>query len=168
MAQEIQMQRDCLTTSCLPITSLLGQDKSFFIRHLCWIFYQSHKKYWILSLCFQASDECDGRCHCQVQIKTFTTHWCGKVPFPSNRTTFCAILMQSNATYLNKYWFFLWKMSFEFSPNKSKVLYNVGILPESYIYNLHKMNIFDALAFKIYAKFLFRICANRWWQQISG
>ena len=82
MAQEIQMLRDCLTTSCLPITSLLGQDKSFFIRHLCWIFYQNHKKYWILSLCFQASDECDGRCHCQVQIKTFTTHWCGEVPFP--------------------------------------------------------------------------------------
>ena len=31
MAREIQMQRDCLTTCCLPITSLLGQDKSFFI-----------------------------------------------------------------------------------------------------------------------------------------
>ena len=34
MAQEIQMLRDCLMTSCLPITSLLGQDKSFFIKDI--------------------------------------------------------------------------------------------------------------------------------------
>ena len=165
------MQRDCLTTSCLPITSLLGQDKSFFMRHLCWIFYQNHKiTEYYLSVSRPVMNVTDAvtvkfKLKLSQLIDVVRSFFLKSYYFLQ---AFCAILMQSNATYLNKYWFFLWKMSFEFSPNKSKVLYNVGILQESYIYNLHKMNIFDALAFKIYAKFLFRICANRWWQQISG